>query len=73
MERYALRYFHHHPEAAALSEAYRANHDMQLELMGRISAALASKFRNDPLDTEHIGQQEKVIGMSQGILEYLET
>ena len=53
-------------------EAYEQNHTELLELMGRINGRLSAKYRNDsPRGWEHVGQQDEVIAMLQGVADYL--
>ena len=61
-------------EAASmpLDAAYEQNHDIQLELMGRINARLSAKYRADkPRGWEHVGEQDEVIAMLRSVAELL--
>ncbi len=60
------------PSHATPREAYEQNYADLLELMGRINGRLASKYRTDvPRGWEHVGEQDEVIAMLQGIADYL--
>ena len=53
-------------------DAYELNHDLQLELMGRINACLAFKYRAErPRQPEHLGAQEEILAQLQGLADYL--
>ena len=55
-----------------ISDAYEQNHDLHLELMGRINACLAFKYRAErPRQPEHIGEQEEIIAMLRSVAELL--
>lgn len=57
-----------------ISSVYELNHDLQLELMGRINASLAFKYRSErPRQSEHLGEQEEVIAMLRSVAELLNT
>ena len=60
------------PSHAAPQEAYEQNHIALLELMGRINARLSANYRTErPRGWEHIGQQDEVMAMLQGVVEFL--
>ena len=53
---------------------YEQNHAVQVELMGRINALIASHYRSaKPRAWEHVGEQDEVIAMLKSVAEFLEA
>ena len=62
------------PSHATPREAYEQNYAELLELMGRINGRLSAQYRADqPWGWEHVGEQDEVIAMLQGVADYLGT
>ncbi len=60
------------PSHATPREAYEQNYAEIIQYLGRITAKEASNFRNEqPRAWEHIGRQEELIAMLQGVVDYL--
>jgi hypothetical protein len=62
------------PRGDTPENSYEQNYAQLLDLMGRINGRLAAKRRTDqPRGWEHIGEQDEVIAMLQGVADYLEA
>ncbi len=62
------------PHGDTPEHAYEQNYALLLDLMGRINGRLATKRRTDlPRGWEHIGEQDEVIAMLQGVVDYLDA
>jgi hypothetical protein len=60
------------PSHATPREAYEQNYAEIIQYLGRITAKEASNFRTEqPRAWEHIGRQEELIAMLQGVVDYL--
>ena len=60
------------PSHANVREAYEQNYAEIVQYLGRITAKEASNFRlEQPRSWEHIGRQEELIAMLQGVADYL--
>ena len=55
-----------------IRDAYELNHSLELELMGRINASLALKYRTErPRQSEHLGEQEEILAQLRSLADYL--
>ena len=55
-----------------ICDLYEQNHFLELELMGRINACMAFKYRTErPRQSEHIGEQEEVLAQLRSLADYL--
>jgi hypothetical protein len=64
----------HESSPATPQEAYEQNHRELVELMGRINARLAAKYRLDqPRAWEQVGEQEEIMAMLRSVAEFLEA
>ena len=62
------------PSHATPRESYEQNYGELLALMGRINGRLSAKYRTDqPRGWEHVGEQDEVIAMLQGVADYLQA
>lgn len=72
MPRYERHHFDEFPEAADCKEAIQQERYKSIDLMGRINAASAAKFRNSPITAETLADLQAFNSQLESILSGME-